>query len=66
VSLCRLLLLRLERLLAVAPYHDDREEAANDGGEEDHENYGDADSPDARGKEGLQGVVLVDEGLSLR
>jgi hypothetical protein len=51
--LCSLLLLRLERLLAVAPYHDDREEAANDGGEEDHENYGDADSPDAWGEEGL-------------
>lgn len=59
----RFLLLGFEGLLAVAPYHDHGEKAADDGGEEDHEDHGYADGPDARGKEGLQGVVFVDKGL---
>lgn len=58
-----LLLLGLEGLLAVAPYHDDGEEGADDGGEQDNENHRDADGPDAGEEERVQDVVLVDEGL---
>lgn len=67
VSPLRLLLrggsLGLGGLLLVALDHDDAEEGANDGGGEEDENDGDADGPDARGKEVLEGVVRVDEGL---
>jgi hypothetical protein len=59
----RLLLLGLECLLAVAPYHDNGEEAAHNGAEEDDQNNGYADGPNARRKEGLKGVVFVNEGL---
>jgi hypothetical protein len=58
-----LLLLGLERLLAVAPYHDNREEGADDGGEQNNQDHGDADGPDAGEEERVQDVVLVDEGL---
>lgn len=58
----RLLLLRLERLFPVAPYHDDGEEASNDRGAEDNQDDGDANGPDARGEEGVERMVLVDEG----
>ena len=54
---------RLGRLLAVALDHDDAEEAADDGGAEEDQDDGDADGPDARGEEVLEGVVRVDEGL---
>lgn len=59
----RLLLLSLESLLAVAPDHDDRQERADDGGEEDDQDHRDADGPDAGEEQGVQDVVLVDEGL---
>lgn len=63
----RLLLRRgglgLGGLLLVAPDHDDAEERANNGGGEEDEDDGDADGPDARGEEVLEGVVRVDEGL---
>ena len=62
--LCRLLRLRrLEGLLPVAADHNAGQEAADDGAAEEDEDDGDADGPDARREEGLQGVVLVDEGL---
>lgn len=59
----RFLLLCLERLFPIAPYHDDGEEASDDGGAKDDEDYGNANSPDARGEEGVERMVLVDEGL---
>ena len=46
-----LLLLGLECLFPVTPYHDNREETADDGGAEDEEDDGNADSPDARQEE---------------
>ena len=49
-SLRCLLLLGLESLLAVAPNHDNGKEGADDGGEQDDQDYRDADGPDA-GKE---------------
>lgn len=55
--------LGLGGLLLVAPDHDDAEEGADDGGGEEDEDDGDADGPDARGEEVLEGVVRVDEGL---
>lgn len=55
--------LGLGGLLLVAPDHDDAEEGADDGGGEQDEDDGDADGPDARGEEVLEGVVRVDEGL---
>lgn len=58
-----LLLLGLESLLAVAPYHNDRQEAADNSGEEDDQDHRDADGPDAGEEERVQDVVLVDEGL---
>lgn len=62
--LCRLLRLRrLQGLLPVAADHNAGQEAADDGAAEEDEDDGDADGPDARREEGLQGVVLVDEGL---
>jgi hypothetical protein len=63
VPLARLLLLRLESLLAVAPYHNGGEKAANNSRSQHDENDWNADSPDAGEKEGLKHVVLVDEGL---
>lgn len=56
-------MLSLERLLPVAPYHDDREKAADNGGEEDDEDDWDADGPDAWGEEGVKGVILIDKWL---
>jgi hypothetical protein len=47
----RLLLLSLESLLAIAPYHNNRKEAAYDGAEEDDENDRYTDSPHARREE---------------
>lgn len=61
-----LLLLSLEGLLAVAPYHDNGEEAADDGGEEDDQDDRDANGPDAGKEERVKEVVLVDEGLHIR
>jgi len=58
-----LLLLGLECLLAVAPYHNNGEERADDRGEEDDQNHRDAYGPDAGEEERVQDVVLVDEGL---
>jgi hypothetical protein len=55
--------LGLGGLLLVALDHDDAEEGAHDGGGEQDEDDGDADGPDARGEEVLEGVVRVDEGL---
>jgi hypothetical protein len=62
-SLRCLFLLGLEGLLAIASYHDDGQERADDGGEEDDEDDGDADGPDAGQEERVQQVVLVDKGL---
>jgi hypothetical protein len=59
----RLLLFGLERLLPIAPYHDDRQEAANNRSAQNYENDRDANGPDARWKERVKGVVLVNEGL---
>ena len=58
-----LLLLGLKSLLAVAPYHDNGEEATDDSGEEDDEDHRDADGPDAGEEERMQDVVLIDERL---
>lgn len=58
-----LLLLGLEGLLAVAPDHDNGKEGADDGSEEDNQDYRDADGPDAGKEERVQDVVFVDEGL---
>jgi hypothetical protein len=63
VLLARLLLLRLEGLLAVAPYHDGGEKAADNGCSQHDENDWNADRPNAGEKEGLEDVVVVDEGL---
>jgi hypothetical protein len=63
VRLACLLLLCLESLLPVAPYHDDREEAANDGSTEDYEDDGYANGPDAGREKGVERVVIVNEGL---
>lgn len=60
-----LLLLGLEGLLAVAPDHDDREEGADDSGEEDDQDHRDANGPDAGKEQRVQDVVLVDEGLCM-
>lgn len=62
--LARLLLLCLEGLLAVAPYHDCREEAANHGRSQHNEDDRDADCPDAGEEEGLEDVVVVDKRLA--
>ena len=56
-------MLGLERLLPVAPYHDYREEATDDGGTENDEDDGDADGPDAWQEEGVKDVVVIHEGL---
>jgi hypothetical protein len=58
-----LLLLRLEGLLAIALDHDDREEAADNGGAEYDEDYRDADGPDAWQEEVVEEVVVVDKWL---
>jgi hypothetical protein len=58
-----LFLLGLEGLLAIAPYHDDGQEGADNGGEEDDEDDGDANGPDTGQEERVQQVVLVDKGL---
>ena len=50
-------------LFLVTPHHDHADEGADDGGGEDYEEDGDADGPVARGEEGVEGVVGVDEGL---
>lgn len=46
-------LLRFQSLPPVASDHDDGEEGAHHGGEEEDEDDGNADCPDAWGKEGL-------------
>lgn len=48
-----LLLFCFKCLLPVAPYHDDREEAADDGGEEDYKDDGNANGPDAWREQGV-------------
>lgn len=53
----------LEGLFAVGPDHDDGEEGADDGGAEEDEDDGETDGPDAGGKEVLEWVVGVYEGL---
>ena len=58
-----LLLLGLESLLPVAPYHDNRKETTDDSGEEDYENDGDANGPDARGEQRVENMAIVDKGL---
>ncbi len=52
-NLGSLLLLCLERLLSVAPYHNDRQETANHGGAQDDQDHRDANSPDAGKEEGM-------------
>jgi len=58
-----LFLLCLERLFAVAPNHDNRQETAHDSCEKDDEDNGDADGPNTREEERVKWVILVDEGL---
>ena len=55
--------LGLRGSLPIAPDHDDAEEGADDGAANQDQDHGDADGPDARGEEGVQRVVGVDEGL---
>lgn len=50
-------------LFPVTPHHNHANEGADDGGGEEDEEYGDANGPDARGKECVEDVVVVDEGL---
>ena len=57
------LLLGFQSLLAIASDHDEAEEAADDSAAEEEEDDGDANGPDARREEGLEGMRLVDEGL---
>jgi hypothetical protein len=57
------LLLGFEGLLAIALDHDDREEAADDGGAQDDEDDRDADGPDAWEEERVEEVVVVDKWL---
>lgn len=61
--LSRLLLLCLQCLLAIAPYHDNREEAADYGSEENNEDDGNANGPYAREEKGMKYVVIIDKGL---
>lgn len=56
-------MLGFQGLLAIAPDHDEAEEAADDSAAEEEEDDGDANGPDARREEGLEGMRLVDEGL---
>lgn len=58
-----LLLLHFERLLAIAPDHDNREERADHGGAKNDEDDGDANGPDAWQEEGVEEVVVVHERL---
>jgi hypothetical protein len=58
-----LLLLRFERLLAIAPDHDNREERADNGGAENDEDDGNPNGPDTWQEEGMEEVVIVDEWL---
>lgn len=50
-------------LLAVASDHDNTEEGAHDGGAEEDQDDGDANGPDARREDAVEGVVGIDEGL---
>lgn len=65
-NLCLLLRrsLGLCGLLPVASNHNDAEEGTDNGRDDEDENYGDADGPDARGEEVLERVVGIDEGLA--
>lgn len=56
--------LGLGGLLSVALDHDDAEEGAHNRRAQQNENDGDANRPDARGKEVLEGVIGVDKGLA--
>lgn len=58
-----LLLLCLQRLLAIASYHDNGEETADHGSEKNDQDDGNADGPDAREEKGVQNVVIVDKRL---
>jgi hypothetical protein len=59
----RFLLFRFQRLLPITPYHDDGEEAADNSSAQNYENDGDANCPDARWEEGMEGMIFVHEGL---
>lgn len=50
-------------LLLVAPNHDHAQEGANNSGTEKDDNDGDANGPNARRKEVLERVIVVDKGL---
>lgn len=63
ISLRFLSLLRLQRLLPVAPDHDEGEEGAHDGSAQEDEDYWDADGPFAGWEERMERVAVVDEGL---
>lgn len=54
---------RLEGLFAVAPDHDQRQEAADDGAAGEDQDDGQADGPDAGGEQRLRGMRRVDKGL---
>lgn len=56
-------MLGLESLLAVAPYHDNAEEAANDRAAKEEKNDWNSDSPDAWREEVLGRVGVVDKWL---
>jgi len=58
-----LLGLSLQRLLPIALYHNHGEETADDGSEEDDENDGYTDGPNAWREERVNGVVLIHEWL---
>jgi hypothetical protein len=63
VFLRGLLLLGFEGLLAIALYHDNGEEAADNGRTKDDEDDRDADGPDAWEEERVKEMVVVDEWL---
>lgn len=56
----------LLRLLPVAPYHDNREEAANNSTSEQDQNDWYADCPNSRWEEGLRRMRWVNEWLAER
>lgn len=63
VYLGGLLLLGLECLLPIAPYHDDGEEAADDRCAKDEEDDGNANGPDTWEEEGVEDMVVVHKRL---
>lgn len=64
ISPLRLLLASgLGGLFPVTPDHNHADKGADDGGGEEDKEDRNADGPDARGEEGVEDVVVVDEGL---